>query len=286
MSKKMINEVNEIKYLFGYKRGVVISEQESEPSEIGEQNKPTTTTTTTAPEEDTTTDFYKIKEYYKSGKDSHWKFDESSYTLSTGDQWGTFEINSTNTDDTDCIIKISEKNPICHMENCKSSKGKETNYISGKWSWDDDKPTLTFKGVGITKDAEGYYGDTDTGFTSTKIMNLGARGTSVKKLQGWLVENGYGTAEEIGGNEGCDSKVNYENCDGIYGKKTKEAVTKFQEDTDITVDGIFGGESYYASGLNLDESKKRKSLLESKKKIVRLTESDLNKLIKKIIKEK
>jgi hypothetical protein len=34
MNKKMINEINDIKYLFGYKRGVVISEQDIAEPEV------------------------------------------------------------------------------------------------------------------------------------------------------------------------------------------------------------------------------------------------------------
>jgi hypothetical protein len=49
MKKQLLNEINEMKYLFGYKRGVVISEQPVNPPSPAPSTPPATTNTTPAP---------------------------------------------------------------------------------------------------------------------------------------------------------------------------------------------------------------------------------------------
>lgn len=55
-------------------------------------------------------------------------------------------------------------------------------------------------------------------------LNSGSSGTNVSELQSFLKKNGYYNG----------------NIDGLYGPKTKAAVTMFQQDTGIAQDGIFG----------------------------------------------
>lgn len=62
---------------------------------------------------------------------------------------------------------------------------------------------------------------------SAATLALGARGEEVKKLQQVLSEKGY----DVGA------------IDGIYGKKTKEAVIAFQKENGLKVDGIAGPET-------------------------------------------
>lgn len=238
MNKKILNEINQMKYLFGYERGRVISEQKGILKE------------TLDPVD---SDYDAVFAYYSGNTDTDWSFDGSSWGNrdEDNDDKGFIEVNLKNTGDTNCRLIIYDTG-IVKKKDCDTFSGKETDIIWGTWTWDGTKPTLKFKGEFITTDAEGYYDSTDTGFTETKIMGLGAEGDTVKRLQAWLVENGYGTAEEVGGSPSCSASTEYTSCDGIYGEKTKEAVKKFQEDADITNDGIFGKETYYAtSGLDL-----------------------------------
>lgn len=62
---------------------------------------------------------------------------------------------------------------------------------------------------------------------SAATLSLGARGDEVKKLQQVLSEKGY----DVGA------------IDGVYGKKTKEAVMQFQKENGLKTDGIAGPET-------------------------------------------
>ena len=133
-------------------------------------------------------------------------------------------------------------NKIINKLNCKKSK-----IVIGEWSWDGDKPTLTWE-KNITKSSPGYVSDTDADFSAVtddnKIMGLGAKGSLVKTVQNFLASNGY-TAETFTNDiQACATDEN--SCDGIYGVKTKNMVKKFQEDAEIKSDGIFGEQTYDA----------------------------------------
>ena len=56
------------------------------------------------------------------------------------------------------------------------------------------------------------------------VLKRGSKGEDVAKLQRGLASLGYGVG----------------NVDGIFGQKTEDAVEDFQEDVDLTSDGIFG----------------------------------------------
>lgn len=70
------------------------------------------------------------------------------------------------------------------------------------------------------------------------LSKLGSTGSEVKKVQKKLKELGYYTGS----------------VDGIYGKQTKNAVTKFQKNCGITADGICGKQTLLYLGLGSSSS--------------------------------
>jgi hypothetical protein len=255
MKKQILNEINEMKYLFGYKRGVVISEQNlpTTPS-----TPPATTNTTPAPstppspapatpststQQTDDADYSKIVNYYSGNTDANWTFVNTN-TLDDGSV--IFDYIEVKTKDTakngnDCIMYLYDDKDVTKFD-CKKSKT-----LKGNWSWDGAKPTLTWE-RNITKSSPGYVSNTDTDFSAVtndnKIMGLGARGSLVKKVQNFLASNGYTGETFTNDIQACATDEN--SCDGIYGAKTKNMVKKFQEDAEIKVDGIFGEQTYDA----------------------------------------
>jgi hypothetical protein len=288
MKKQLLNEINEMKYLFGYKRGVVISEQATTTSPPGpnwtkifpeevEKKKsegyevkqgsdgryyynsvkpptsspaPATTNTTPAPVTPTTStqqtddaDYSKIVKYYEGNTDANWTFVIASTVYFNGVIYDRIEVKTKDTakNGNDCIMEIYDDKDV-YKYNCKKVKT-----VRGNWSWDGDKPTFTWDSQ-ITKSSPGYVSDTDADFSAVtndnKIMGLGAKGSLVKKVQNFLASNGYTGETFTNDIQACATDEN--SCDGIYGVKTKNMVKKFQEDSEIQVDGIFGEQTYEA----------------------------------------
>lgn len=69
--------------------------------------------------------------------------------------------------------------------------------------------------------------------TAQTLSKIGSQGEEVRQIQKKLTELGYFT-----------SKI-----DGIYGEKTKAAVTRFQRDNGLTADGIAGTKTLSALGI-------------------------------------
>lgn len=69
--------------------------------------------------------------------------------------------------------------------------------------------------------------------TAQTLSKIGSQGEEVRQIQTRLTELGYFT-----------SKI-----DGIYGEKTKAAVTRFQRDNGLTADGIAGTKTLSALGI-------------------------------------
>ena len=73
----------------------------------------------------------------------------------------------------------------------------------------------------------------------TNKLQLGDKGAEVTRLQTWLIDLGY---------------LDDGQADGIFGRKTRTAVRKFQKDNKLTVDGVVGTKTYVklyeALGLN------------------------------------
>jgi hypothetical protein len=122
--------------------------------------------------------------------------------------------------------------------------GANTDYVNprnytrfAKWSWDGTKPVLSrdYK-TDQTKKAQGYATTKEQILAGTHILGLGSRGDLVKLVQYQLNIEGSNP-----GNCG-DSE---ESCDGIYGKKTKEAVRDMQIQTGLKGrNGIVGKETW------------------------------------------
>ena len=298
MKKQLLNEINEMKYLFGYKRGVVISEQAATTSPPGPNWNPVSasnkdkkaaegyevqqdsdgryyynsvkppattnttpapstppTNTTTAPPTNTTTapttstqqtddvDYSKIVKYYSGNTDANWTFVKAGTVDYDDIIYDYIDIKTKDTakNGNDCSIRIFDDKDA-YKYNCKKAKS-----VEGTWSWDGDKPTLTWE-KNITKSSPGYVSDTDADFSvvtnDNKIMGLGAKGSLVKKVQNFLASNGYTGETFTNDIQACATDEN--SCDGIYGVKTKNMVKKFQEDAEIKVDGIFGEQTYDA----------------------------------------
>ena len=70
------------------------------------------------------------------------------------------------------------------------------------------------------------------------LSKIGSTGDEVTSIQSVLKEKGYYTG----------------NIDGIYGTKTKNAVTKFQKDNGLTADGIVGKQTLSALGITGSDS--------------------------------
>ena len=80
-------------------------------------------------------------------------------------------------------------------------------------------------------------------FEKNKIGNIGAKGPLVKYIQKTVTPLDENPDVNFGTGAGCFNNV--ENCDGIYGPKTKELVKKYQKKDymSVTPDGIWGKET-------------------------------------------
>jgi hypothetical protein len=268
MKKQLLNEINEMKRLFGYQRGVVISEQLINPS-------PTSTNHTTPPgngwtimspilkpmmikqgyevKQDSKGNWYsakpiksvpdwdKVVKYFSGNTDSRWVFDSirlANYTL-----FETIKMKSKDSNEPNATLELNN-NFNASLLNWKGKGGT----VVATWKWEGNRPVIKFREK--TKKASGYIKDTDRFINQNKdnkIIGLGAKGKLVKILQGALLNAGYSgnTNSPITKDvEGC--KTDYDKCDGIYGKSTKEMVKQLQKDYGLDVDGILGNQTYYA----------------------------------------
>jgi hypothetical protein len=256
MKKQLLNEINEMKYLFGYKRGVVISEQPVNPPTPAPSTPPSpapaTTNTTPAPatppsssstQNTDDADYSKIVKYYSGNTDANWTFVSAGTMDLSGIIYDYFRVNTkdTATNGNDCHMNIYDDKDVV-KNYCKKARK-----VRGNLSWDGAKPTFTWE-RNITKSSPGYVSDTDVDFSAVtddnKIMGLGAKGSLVKKVQNFLASNGYTGETFTNDIQACATDEN--SCDGNYGTKTKKMVKKFQEDAEIKPDGIFGGQTYAA----------------------------------------
>ena len=133
----------------------------------------------------------------------------------------------------------------------KSFSSNNTNR-AGKWSWDGSKIIFDLKS-GMTKRASGLFTEDDgpgddeglkvAVFEKNKIGNIGAKGPLVKYIQKTVTPLDENPDVNFGTGAGCFNNV--ENCDGIYGPKTKELVKKYQKKDymSVTPDGIWGKET-------------------------------------------
>jgi len=117
----------------------------------------------------------------------------------------------------------------------------------GKWTWDGTKPVIPSMDIlNPTKSAAGYAQNEDDILKNNKILGVGSRNDLVKKIQGKLYRF---YEDEIKANKlpnpGCSLDADGEKiCDGIFGQKTKQLVSKYQEDNGLKKDGYVGNETY------------------------------------------
>ena len=267
MKKQLLNEINEMKRLFGYQRGVVISEQTIHTTPPGEGwtksppiPKPAIPTMIKLAnqkgyevKQDSKGNWYyakpiksvpdwdKVVKYFSGNTDSRWVFD--SIRLDFYNE--TIKMKSKDANEPNATLELTSTSSA-YLENWKGRSGS----VEGTWKWEGNRPIIKFEEK--TKKASGYVPDTDNDWSGVtddnKIMGLGAKGSLVKQLQNMLILAGYSGStnspitKDI---EGC--KIDYEKCDGIYGKSTKEMVKQLQKDYDgLDVDGIVGNQTYRA----------------------------------------
>lgn len=253
MGQDLINEeLEKMKYLFGYQKGVVISEQQTRGGTSGTSGSSGSSgssgtagssgsSASTANPDDA--DWSKVVNYYTGNTDTSWEFLSASTYDSGSVIYDYIELKSkdSTTNGTDCRMELYDDKDA-YKRNCRKAKT-----INGEWSWDGNKPTFTWEDR-ITKSSPGYVSDTDNDWSGVtndnKIMGVGAKGSLVKKVQNFLASNGYTGETFTNDIQACATDEN--SCDGIYGVKTKNMVKKFQEDADIKPDGIFGYQTYEA----------------------------------------
>ncbi|NES97864.1 MAG: hypothetical protein F6K32_22165 [Desertifilum sp. SIO1I2] len=88
---------------------------------------------------------------------------------------------------------------------------------------------------GITQDNQQQWGGLNEP-DSMMLLGLGSQGSEVEQLQGFLQQQGY-YQDEI---------------DGIFGPNTQAAVTEFQSENNLAVDGLVGSETWSAISDSLD----------------------------------
>jgi hypothetical protein len=183
-----------------------------------------------------------VVKYYEGNKDPNWKFDEKSKDEYDSQMKEYITVLSTDTND-DNAYMIFFDDGILWIVN----KGRSESIVFSTWEWDGTKPVIKFKD--ITKNASGYVQPTDTDWSAVtednKIIGLNAKGPLVKKLQNSLIFQGYSgsTGNPITTDvQACSDDT--EKCDGVYGKSTKEMVKQYQKDNGLSVDGIFGKQTY------------------------------------------
>lgn len=120
-------------------------------------------------------------------------------------------------------------------------------FRESKWSWDGSKPVIE-GGYEFqpTKKPSGYATTIEDITTGNKILGLGSRGDLVKQVQYRLVD-WWEVLPEIG----CKADPKSEqDCDGIYGEKTKKAVRDFQKKSGAkSTEGNVGKETLTLLGI-------------------------------------
>ena len=270
MKNIITEELGYMKYLLGYQRGVVISEQEKPVSQTKTYTqaeldavwgKPESmknpllnmfaqkSTPAASPDEapaktesENKEHWEDVVKYYSGNTDSNWKFDKMDKYETDTTIWEKVVVDSTDPNDTDSKMNIYDDGDVYVW-----NKGRGTGKSRGTWEWGGTKPIIKFKD--ISKNASGYVQPTDTDWSAVtednKVIGLNAKGPLVKQVQQQLIKIGYsGTTPGTITNDVEACKGDIEKCDGIYGKLTKEMVKQFQKDNGLAVDGMDGQQTY------------------------------------------
>jgi hypothetical protein len=120
--------------------------------------------------------------------------------------------------------------------------------LGGYWTWDGTKPVIPSMDItNPTKSARGYAKNEDDILKNNKVLGVGSRNDLVKKVQEALYNTYSDEIEDTKSlpNPGCTLDADKSPiCDGIYGQKTKQLVSKYQEDNGLKKDGSVGNETY------------------------------------------
>ena len=261
MKNIITEELGYMKYLLGYERGVVISEQRSKTYTQAELDavwgKPTSMqnpllnkfvpksaapAAPAKPESTNKDNWDDVVKYCEGNKDPNWKFKKKGEDESDGTMFEYVSVDSTDTNDDDSYMEFWDDGEVYFR-----NKGQGTGKSKGTWEWEDNKPVIKFKD--ISKNASGYVQPTDNDWSAVtednKVIGLNAKGPLVKQVQNKLIEIGYSgtTSGSVTTDvQGCLDDV--EKCDGIYGKSTKAMVKEYQKDNGLAVDGIVGQQTY------------------------------------------
>jgi hypothetical protein len=261
MKNIITEELGYMKYLLGYKKGVVISEQPTKSYTQAELDavwgKPESmknpllnrfapkSAPAAAPAKTESTNkanWEDVVKYYEGNKDPNWKFDKMKKLEDDETIWDYVLVRSTDSNDDDSHMQIYDDGDV-YIKN----KGKGTGRSRATWEWDGTKPVIKFKD--ISKNASGYVQPTDTDWSAVtddnKVIGLNAKGPLVKEVQQRLIDIGYsGTTSSSVTTDVAGCKEDVEKCDGIYGPTTKEMVKEYQKDNGLSVDGIVGQQTY------------------------------------------
>lgn len=212
----------------------------------------------------TSSGWEKVKNFYSTDKSPNFQFKRILNYYPSFDK-GVLEVmscklkqGSTKYTGSNCLLRLFS-NGHAATNDCN---GLST--VDGTWVLD-NKESGGFKLVGfdtrdssvkgdVTKKASAYVTDTDTDLKvalvdNNKIMGKGSKGNLVKKVQSYLLNNGYEKFDKIS-NETQNCKLNIGYCDGIYGSGTSAAVKQFQTDKGLkSKDGVVGKETIKAMGL-------------------------------------
>jgi hypothetical protein len=258
MKKIITEELGYMKYLLGYTRGVVISEQTTVGAESLPWNMPAPEPTYPSevaaaaakppaagilPKSVNKANWEDVVKYYEGNKDPNWKFKEKGETQNTT-KYDYVVVNSTDANDTDSYMDVFDNGEVSIY-----NKGQGTSFSRANWEWDGTKPVIKFKD--ISKNAIGYVQPTDTDWSAVtknnKVIGLNAKGPLVKQVQNVLINRGYsGTTSGPITTDVAACLDDIGKCDGIYGPTTKEMVKQYQKDNGLSVDGIFGQQTFDA----------------------------------------
>lgn len=256
MKKIITEELGYMKYLLGYTRGVVISEQTNIGPESLPWNMPAPKPTypsdvasapdaaAAVPESENKANWDDVVKYYEGNKDPNWKFDGKDKYEFDGINYNYVHVNSTDANDDDAFMDVFDNGSVNIW-----NKGQGSGRSYGTWEWDGTKPVIKFKD--ISKNASGYVQPTDTDWsavtTNNKVIGLNAKSPLVKEVQNKLINIGYsGTTSGSITTDVAGCLADVKKCDGIYGPTTKEMVKQYQKDNDLSVDGIVGQQTYNA----------------------------------------
>lgn len=185
-----------------------------------------------------------VVKYYSGNTDPNWKFNKIKKLEDDENIWDYILVNSTDSNDDDSYMQIYDDGEVYIM-----NKGQGTGRSRGTWEWNGTKPVIKFKD--ISKNASGYVQQTDNDWSAVtednKVIGLNAKGPLVKQVQQRLIKIGY--SGETGNPITTDVQAcldDVDNCDGIYGKSTKEMVKQYQKDNGLAVDGIVGQQTYHS----------------------------------------